>query len=56
MFKMPVIVCFLFIYIYIYIRCSRCQSLFVFFSNPYLLILHVQGGQKAINKANISQI
>ena len=29
---------------------------FFFISNPYLLILHIQGGQKAINKANISQI
>ena len=28
----------------------------VFISNPNLLILHVQGSQKAINKANISQI
>ena len=28
----------------------------VFISNPYLLILNVQGSQKAINKANISQI
>ena len=28
---------------------------FFFISKPYLLILQVQSGQKAINKANISQ-
>ena len=33
---------------------SHC--LFSFLTQGYRLILHVQGSQKAINKANISQI